>query len=129
MVSVSADVPVERLARIERDIRLLKWMWVLLAIGLGLFERYPVASHYSAESYILRNSQGQQVGSLAVDGDGLPVFQLLAPDQDGAVRIQITGEHGASMRLTASKSETSVSAGEGPSIRLTTPDQPPWSAP
>jgi len=127
--SASPEPPVARLARIERDIRMLKWLWLLLALGLGLFERFPVADHYSAQSYILRNSQGQQVGSLAIDGNGMPAFQLSAPGQDGAIRLQLIPERGASVTLTASNSETSLSAGESPAIRLTTPDQPPWSAP
>jgi hypothetical protein len=127
--SARPELPAARLARIERDIRMLKWLWLLLALGLGLLARFPVAQSYSAQSYVLRNPQGQQVGSLTVDGHGMPAFQLSAPGQDGAIRLQLIPERGASVTLTASNSETSLSAGESPAIRLTTPDQRPWSAP
>jgi hypothetical protein len=129
VVSASPEQPAARLARIERDIRMLKWLWLLLALGLGLTQRFPVANSYSAQSYVLRNSQGEQVGALALDDNGLPVLQLLAPEQDGAIRIQISPEHEASLTLTGPGGGTSLYAGEAPTIRLSGPDQPPRSAP
>ena len=68
-----------RLARVERDIRMLKWLWLFVALGLGLTQRFPMADRYSAQSYVLHNSDGQQVGRFAIDADGMLIFQIARP--------------------------------------------------
>ena len=99
-----------RLAQVERDIRMLRWLWLFLAVGLCLTQRFPMADSYSAQSYVLRNWDGQQVGRFAIDSNGKPVFQLLAPGQEAAIQLQISPEHRTSIQLTG-------------------PAQQPWSAP
>jgi hypothetical protein len=118
-----------RLDRVERDIRMLKWLWLLLALGLALTQRFPVTARYSAQSYVLHNQDGQTVGSFGLDRNGLPACQLLDPTQDVAIELAITPEHSSSVTLTGWRSETSLSAGDTPTIRLSGPNKPPWSAP
>ena len=110
MAVKASDELTERLTRVERDIRVLKWMWLLLAVGLCLTQRFPFADSYSAQSYVLRNWEGQQVGRFAIDGNGMPVLELGIPNQNAAIRLRISPENQTSLTLNG-------------------PNQQPWSAP